>query len=267
MAYDLRDRVVFITGASGGIGRACAIEYHRQGCKVVAAARSLDKLESLANELGTDRVLPLALDVTNPAQREAVVATAKKHFGRIDVLVNNAAWACFSSVLRLPREHLLRMTETNLLAPVELIQLVLPDMLARRSGQILNISSVVGTQAIPRMGFYSATKSAINGLSTALRMELRGTGVDVLVVQPSSTRTDFFDSAISIDVKAVRLANTQYTAERVARAVVKSSRRRRYEVTLSAEGKAITLIRRLSHRVADAIMYRVARFAMPLGEQ
>lgn len=98
-------------------------------------------------------------------------------------------------------------------------------------------------------------------------MELRGTGVDVLVVQPSSTRTDFFDSAISIDVKAVRLANTQYTAERVARAVVKSSRRRRYEVTLSAEGKAITLIRRLSHRVADAIMYRVARFAMPLGEQ
>lgn len=267
MGFVLRDRVVFITGASGGIGRACAIEYHRQGCRIVAASRSMDKLESLAHELGKDRVLPLAMDVTCPDQREAAIAAAKRHFGAIDVLVNNAAWACFSSILRLPREHLMRMTETNLLAPVELIQLVLPEMLARRSGQIVNISSVVGTQPIPRMGYYSATKSAINGLSTALRMELRGTGVDVVLVQPSSTRTDFFDSAISIDVKAVRLANTQYTAQRVARAVVKSSRSRRSEVTLSAEGKAIMLIRRLSHRMADAIMYRVAKFAMPSGEQ
>lgn len=263
MGYDLRNRVVFITGASGGIGRACAIEYHRAGCRVVAAARSADRLTALAGELGTDRVLPVVMDVTDAAQREEGLRAARERFGRIDLLVNNAAWACFSSVLRLPSEYMRRMTETNLHAPVALIQSVLPEMLDRRSGQIVNISSVVGTQAIPRMGFYSATKSAINGLSTALRMELRGTGVDVIVVQPSSTRTEFFDAAISVDVQAVRLAQTQYTAERVARAVVRSSRRRRAEVTLSAEGKAITLIRRLSHRAADAIMHRVARFAMP----
>lgn len=267
MGFDLRDRVVFITGASGGIGRACAIEYQRAGCKVVVAARSVAKLESLADELGRDRVLPVVMDVTDAVQRQSGLEVARERFGPIDVLVNNAAWACFSSVLRLPSEHLHRMAETNVLAPVALIQAVLPDMLKKKSGQIVNISSVVGTQAIPRMGFYSATKSAINGLSTALRMELKGTGVDVIVVQPSSTKTDFFDSAISVDVKAVRLANTQYTADRVARAVVKSSRLRRREITLSAEGKAITLIRRLSHRLADSIMYRVARYAMPVEER
>lgn len=263
--YDLRNRVVFITGASGGIGRACAVEYHKHGCKVVAAARTHEKLEQFADQLGRDRLLPVRMDVTDPAARTAALEAARKRFGPIDILVNNAGWACFSSLLRLSDEHLNTMLETNLIAPVKLIQEVLPDMLGRKQGQIVNISSVVGTQAIPRMGFYSATKSALNGLSTALRMELHGTGVDVIVVQPSSTKTEFFDSAVTVDVKAVRLAKTQYTAERVARAVVQSSRRRRKEITLSAEGKAITVIRRLSHRLADGIMRRVAQYSMAPG--
>lgn len=260
--YNLRNRVVFITGASGGIGRACAVEYHKYGCRVVAAARTEGKLEQLADQLGRERLLPVRMDVTDPAARVAALEAARKRFGSIEILVNNAGWACFSSLLRLSDEHLNTMIETNLIAPVKLIQEVLPDMLARGQGQIVNISSVVGTQAIPRMGFYSATKSALNGLSTALRMELHGTGVDVIVVQPSSTKTEFFDSAVTVDVKAVRLAKTQYTAERVARAVVQSSRRRRQEITLSAEGKAITIIRRFSHRLADGIMRRVAQYSM-----
>ena len=104
-------------------------------------------------------------------------------------------------------------------------------------------------------------------LTAGLRMELRGTGVDVLLVSPSSTATDFFDSAATVDVSAVRMADSQYTPQRVARAVVTSSRRRRREVTLSVEGKAITMIRRLSHRLADAIMYRVAKSAMPTANR
>lgn len=263
MGYSLAGRVVFITGASGGIGRACAVEYHRAGSSVVAAARSTDKLRALVDEVGGDRIVQVTMDVTDAEQRTAALQAARDRFGPIDVLVNNAGWASFSSVLRLPPEHLERMLSLNLEAPIAMIQAVLPEMLKRGSGQIINVSSVVGNQAIPRMAVYSATKAALSSLSCGLRMELKGTGVDVLLVSPGSTNTNFFDAAESVDVKAVRLAHTQYSPERVARAIVSSSRRGRREVTLTAEGKLITAIRRCSHRLADAIMYQVGKSSMP----
>ncbi len=263
MSYQLKDRVVFITGASSGIGRACAVEYHKAGSRVVAAARSLNKLEALANELGGDRIVPIAMDVTDPVERQIALRIARERFGSIDVLVNNAGWASFTTVANMPEDHFERMLAVNLAGPVSLIQAVLPEMIQRGHGQIVNISSVVGYQPIPRMTVYSAAKAALTALSTGLRMELRGTGVDVLLVAPGSTDTGFFDAAAKVDAKAARLSRTQYSAERVARAVVRSSRLRRREVTLTVEGKLITLIRRVSRRAADGIMYRVAKSAMP----
>lgn len=263
MPYSLRDKVVLITGASGGIGRACAVEFHRHGAFVAAAARSIDKLEALANEVGGDRIFPVKLDVTDAAQRAAALAAIRAKWGRIDVLVNNAGWASFGALLNVPLEHAEQMVRLNLLAPIAMTQAVLPEMIARGAGQIINISSVVGNQPIARMSVYSATKAALSSLTAGLRMEVRGTGVDVLLVSPGSTATGFFDAATKVKVSAVRLADSQYTPGRVARAVVASSRRRRREVTLSVEGKAITAIRRISHRLADAIMHRVARKSMP----
>ena len=263
MSYELKNRVVFITGASTGIGRACAVEYHRAGSRVVATARSVDKLKALAAELAGERIAPFGMDVTDAAQREAALKFARDRFGAIDVLINNAGWASFASVRRTPAEHVARMLAVNFAGPIALIQTVLPEMIERGSGQIVNISSVVGHQPIPRMTVYSATKAAITSLSTGLRMELKGTGIDVLLVAPGSTNPAFFDAAASVDVRAVRLSQTQYTPQRVARAVLRSSRRRRREVTLTAEGKAITIIRRFSHRLADAIMYRVGKHSMP----
>jgi short-subunit dehydrogenase len=267
MKYELKDRVVLITGASSGIGRACAVEFHRAGGRVIGLARSIEKLEELRRELGTQRFKPLSADVTDRAQRDAALALAREHFGPIDVLVNNAGWASFGSLQRTPVEHVDRMLTLNLRAPLELIQAVLPDMIRRQGGQIINISSVVGFQAIPRMGFYSATKAALNSLTTALRMELRGSGIDVLLVAPGSTNTPFFQSAAQIDTKAVRLADTQYSPQRVARAVVRASRRRRAETILTVEGKLITWIRRASHRLADRIMIQVAKRSMPLRDE
>lgn len=263
MGYKLKDRVVLITGASSGIGRACAHTFHQAGSRVAVAARSIDKLEALADELGEDRVLPIELDVTDVDQREVALRKIREEYGTIDVLINNAGWASFASILHTPDEHIDRMWQLNFAAPVALIQAVLPDMLKQGHGQIINISSVVGYQAIPRMGIYSATKSAINGLSTALRMELRGTGVDVLLIAPGSTKTDFFSSAALVDTKPSRLEQTQYSPQRVARAIVRASRRRKREMTLSVDGIAITIVRRLSRRLADWIMYHVARRAMP----
>lgn len=263
MAYSLSNKVVFITGASSGIGRACAVAFFRAGARVVAAARSVDKLQALAGELDAARVLPVELDVTDETQRQAALARARDWFGAIDVLVNNAGWASFASVLRTPAEHIDRMVQLNFVGPIALIQATLPEMLERRTGQIINVASVVGHQPIPNMTVYSATKAALIALSTGLRMELRGTGVDVLMVAPGSTRTGFFDAAESVDVKAVRFSKTQYSPERVARAVVRSSRKRRPEVTLTVDGRSITVIRRISRRLADGIMYRVAKRSMP----
>lgn len=263
MAYDLCNRVVFITGASSGIGRACAVEYHRAGARVVASARSTDKLKALVAECGPERLHAVTMDATDPAQHEAALREARARFGPIDVLVNNAGWASFTSVLHMPPDHCGRMIALNFAAPVALTQLVLPEMMARGSGQIVNISSVLGWQPMPRMAIYSATKAALCSFSSGLRMELRGTGVDVILVCPGSTASEFWQSAGSVDARATRMASTQYTPQRVARAVVRACRVRRRETTLSAQGKAITAISRVSHRLADWIMYRVGKGSMP----
>ena len=263
MSYDLNGKVVFITGASRGIGRACAVAYHRAGARVVVAARSRDRLEALRDELGGQRVLAVTMDATLQEDRCRALAQTERELGPIDVLVNNAGWACFASAQKTPPEHIERMIELNLVAPIRLTQAVLPQMISRGSGQIVNIASVVGLQPIPRMTVYSATKAALLSFSDGLRMELAGTGVNVIAIAPSSTRTDFFDQAATVDVRAVRLAKTQYSAERVARVVVRASRKRRRQVVLSLEGKAITTIRRIWPSLADAIMVRFARMTMP----
>lgn len=263
MAYQLQDRVVLITGASSGIGRACAAAFHRAGARVAGLARSADKLHELKEELGDERFLVCQADVTVAEERAQALEKIHARFGTVDVLVNNAGWASFGSVAVLPADHLDRMWALNVTAPVALIQALLPEMVARGSGQIINISSVVGAQPIPRMTMYSATKAALNALTCGLRMELAGTGLDVLLVAPGSTNTPFFSSAASVGVKAVRLGQAQYSPERVARAVVRSSRRRRREVTLTPAGCFITVVRRFSHRIADALIHRTAKFAMP----
>ena len=184
MGYDLNDKTIFITGASSGIGRACALEYHAAGSRVVATARSTGKLEALARQLGRERLLPVTMDVTDPAQRDAALHRAREQFGQIDVLVNNAGWASFASVARLPLEHLDRMLALNFAAPVALIQAVLPEMRECGSGQIVNIASVVGYQVIPNMTVYSATKAACHQLGRIASLELAEFGIRVNMVAP-----------------------------------------------------------------------------------
>lgn len=181
-------QVVLITGCSTGIGRDLAERLARAGYLVVATARNVQTLDAL------DVAMKLPLDVTRPASIDAAVARVLEHFGRIDVLVNNAGYAVRGALEEVPVAQMQGMFDANVFGLVRVIQAVLPHMRRQRSGRIVNISSVVGRLVTPANGAYSATKFAVEALSDALRLELAPFGIRVVVVEPGSIKTRFHET-------------------------------------------------------------------------
>lgn len=177
--------VVLITGCSTGIGRDLAQTLSRAGYTVVATARKPETMQ------GLDAALKLALDVTSPASIQAAVEQTVQRLGRIDVLVNNAGYAVRGAVEEVPVEQAQQMFDVNVFGVMRMIQAVAPHMRRQKAGRIINISSVVGKLVTPANGTYSATKFALEALSDALRMELSPFGVQVVVVEPGSIKTQF----------------------------------------------------------------------------
>ncbi|WP_077034139.1 oxidoreductase [Pelomonas sp. KK5] len=180
----------FITGASSGFGMAFARHALQRGDRVVATARTPAKLDALVAE-APDRVLALKLDVTREGDAQAAVAAALAHFGRIDVLVNNAGYGTVGAVEETPEAELRAQMDTNFFGAFAAIQAVLPAMREQRSGAIVNISSMGGQMSYGGFGAYSASKFALEGLSEALALEVAAFGIKVLVVEPGSFRTEF----------------------------------------------------------------------------
>lgn len=183
-------KVWFISGCSTGFGRALSLELLAQGYQVVVTAR---KLADIADILAIDpaNTLGLALDVTVPEQVTAAVEAAIAHFGRIDVLVNNAGIGYFGAVEESEEAEVRRMFEINVFGLAKLTQEVLPFMRKQRSGHILNVASIGGLRSFPGVGFYNATKYAVDGLSEALYKEVSPLGIKVTVICPSGFRTDW----------------------------------------------------------------------------
>lgn len=188
----LRDRVVVITGASKGLGREIARRFARNGARLVLVARGEAALRKVAEELsGTAEVLGIAADVGEEA--EQITASALDRFGRVDVLINNASEIGPSPMPSLdayPWDALLHVFRTNAVAPLHLIQLLLPQMKARREGVIINVTSDAGMAAYPGWGGYGASKAALEHLSRVLAAELEGSGVRVYVVDPGDMNTE-----------------------------------------------------------------------------
>ncbi|HEX8471841.1 MAG TPA: oxidoreductase [Brevundimonas sp.] len=182
--------VWFITGCSTGFGRELATALIAKGYRVVATARNPDDVADLA-EAGGDRVLALKLDVTDDAQASAAIKAAEARFGHIDVLVNNAGIGYFAAVEESEQDEVRQMFEINFWGLSRMTTLALPGMRARKAGMIVNISSVGGLRAFPSVGYYNATKFAVEGLSEALSGELEPLGIKVLIVEPSGFRTDW----------------------------------------------------------------------------
>jgi len=182
--------VWLITGCSTGLGRALARLIVDRGWRLIATARDASRLADLV-EGAEDRVLALDLDVTNAGQVAAVVAAAREAFGRVDVLVNNAGYGYQSTVEEGEEAEIRAQFDANVFGLFAITRQVLPIMRARRSGHIINITSVAGLIGFPGSGYYAASKHAIEGWSDALRAEVEPLGIGVTCVEPGPFRTDW----------------------------------------------------------------------------
>jgi NAD(P)-dependent dehydrogenase (short-subunit alcohol dehydrogenase family) len=197
------EKVWLITGCSTGFGRELALQVLKQGYFAVVTARKVEDIRDIVK--GHDeKSLALELDVTNPDQIREVVKKSKERFGRIDVLVNNAGIGYFGAIEESEDNEVRRMFEINFFGLAKMTQEVLPVMRAQRSGHIVNIASIGGLVGFPTVGFYNATKFAVDGFSEALSKETAPLGIKVTIVAPSGFRTDWAgrsakNSAVVID--------------------------------------------------------------------
>lgn len=271
-------KVVLITGCSSGIGKATALRLAAAGHTVYATARKPAAIAELADK-GCHL---LALDVCDAASMHAAVAHIEAQHGAVEVLVNNAGYSQSGAIEAVPIERVRAQFETNVFGVVQLTQRVLPAMRQRRRGRIINLSSMGGRLVFPGGGYYHATKYAIEAISDALRFELRGFGIQVVLIEPGLIRTNFgeaasgsiaapasaTDSAYASFHTAVAKATTESyekgplarlagEADDVARAIEKAitTTRPRARYSVSASAKLLLAQRALfSDRLWDAFL-------------
>ena len=200
-------KVILITGASSGIGFDAARTLARQGHRVYAAARRVERMEPLKE----DGVVPVRMDVTDEESMQACVRTILEQEGRIDVLVNNAGYGYFGAIENVSLEEARKQLEVNVFGLARMCQLVLPYMREQGSGRIINTSSIAGKAVIYFGGWYHVSKYSVEALSDALRMELKPFGIDVSMIEPGGIQTDW--GIIAADHLAESSKGTPYEAE------------------------------------------------------
>ncbi|MED0716379.1 SDR family oxidoreductase [Aeribacillus composti] len=192
--------VAFVTGASSGFGLLTSVALAGEGYRVLASMRDLDKrgrLKAAAKEAGvTDRIEIIQLDVNDFSAAETVIQNVIEEYGQIDLLVNNAGYAAGGFTEELAVEEWRRQFETNFFGLVAVTKAVLPSMRARRSGKVVNISSISGRIGFPSMGPYVASKFAVEGFSESLRLEMLPYGVHVVLIEPGSYKTEIWSKGL-----------------------------------------------------------------------
>lgn len=262
---EITGKTVLITGASYGIGRAAAVEFASAGAKLVLLARSLEKLRSLQEALkpaGTS-VFVVKCDVSRPAEVNEAVSAGLEHFGRVDIVINNAGVGMMASVEEMDLLKVEYLMAVNFYGPINVIKAVLPAMKKQGSGQIVNVSSIIGKRAIPYNSAYCASKFALNALTDALRIELRPYRIDVTLVCPGLTDTEFGTHVMREREMSMRFSKGA-SAGSAARAIVRSCRRRSRDVNLTAGGRFLLFVNRWSPRLVD---YGLGRYTKKMLEK
>ena len=203
-------KVWFITGAGSGIGAGIARAALQAGDRVVATGRNLDKVHNALDDVASENLAFIQLDVTDEAQAQAAVAEAVNKFGRLDVLVNNAGYSLLGNFEELTREEIERQLATNFYGVLFAMRAALPVMRAQRAGRIINISSLAGAVGFKHCSAYAASKFALEGLSLSVAAEVEQFGIKITIVEPGFFRTDLLDAS---NVKWGKSVIDDYAAE------------------------------------------------------
>jgi len=268
---DIKGKVVIVTGASSGIGEAAAREFGRAGAKIILAARRVDKLQMLAQEINTlgtgAETLVVQADLSKLADIQSMIAQTLEKFGRIDVLVNNAGFGRLDWLENLdPIQDIQAQMDVNILGVIQTTRQVLPVMIKQRAGSIINMCSMAGLVGTPTYSIYAATKHAVHGFSEALRREVKPWGIDVCLIYPGGVVTEFSQHA---GIK--RKTNTKtpkfmlLTAEQVGKAVVKLVRHPRRMLVIPWLWNITVLMNKLFPALVDYTT--INRFTIPEREE
>lgn len=252
---------VLITGASQGIGRELAEQAANMGGRVLAVARSVDLLDELVQKVRAQGgfIESVLGDVTEPADRRRMVEASIRYFGGLDVLINNAGIGATGHFADASPDRLRKIMEVNFFGLAETTRAFLPLLKKGNRPAIVNISSIAGKRGIPARSDYSASKFAVQGFSEALRAEVDKDGVDVLLVCPGLTQTNF--SQNMLEQKAlVQMDHLRgMTAEQVARQTLRAIERGNHETCMSFKGKLLVLVSRFFPWIADRVSRRKVR--------
>ncbi len=259
----IRGSRMLITGASQGIGKALAEAASLRGAKVLAAARSTELLDDLAAAVrargGVIEVV--RADVTNADDRQRMADAAVRHFGGLDILVNNAGIGATGQFVEADPDRLRKIFEVNFFGLTETTRVLLPLLRQGAKPAIVNISSIAAKRGIPSRSEYSASKFAVQGFSEALRAELAKDDIDVLVVCPGLTQTNFSKNMIEQKAR-VQLDHLRgMTPEQVALHTLRAIERGKNEIVLTFQGKLLAFVSRFFPRLADRIAAKRVRRA------
>jgi short-subunit dehydrogenase len=247
-----------VTGASGGIGRAIALELALQGSSVVLVARRAAELEQLAAEIRSvgGRAEVVAGDITDKEVRRTVLDCARTSFGGLDILVNNAGRGAMGRFADASAERLREVFELNFFAAAEMVRESLPLLQQGRQPIVVNIGSILSHRATPRNSEYCASKFALRGLTESLRAELGQSGIDVLLVSPGTTESEFYEHVINPAEKQPWPEQRPVPAEKVAKTVVRAIRLGKREIIPSFRGRLLVWLNRLAPSLVDRLMRR-----------
>ena len=257
---EIKGSRILITGASSGIGRAVSLELARAGAELIVVARREDRLKKLAEEIAAlgGRIETVAGDITDPNCRQRAIDAAITHYNGLDILLNNAGVGAMGLFEHADPARVRRVFEVNFFALVELTRLALPLLQKGVRPMVVNVSSILGHRAVPHSSEYSASKFAVQGFSEAIRAEFTRHGIDVLVVSPGTTETEFFDSVLERTGEPAWPKHTPISSAEVARRMVEAIRRGKHEIVPYFPGKMLCWLNRLSPGLMDRFMKRYA---------
>ena len=261
MVNELAGRTAVITGASSGIGLACAEHMAKAGAAVVLGARRAERLEAAAAGIRAagGKVETLATDVTREQDVVALVEKARVAFGGLDIMVCNAGFGYYGTVEGTPSDVMQRMMDVNFMGTFYGARAALPIFRAQQRGHLIIVSSIVGQRGIAQMSGYSATKAAQTAFSESLRTEFAGTDIHVSVVFPVSTETEFREAMSRDYGHSVRGLGPKQTADHVADAIMACVRHPRPEVYPHRLSRALTILNATFPRFTDRLVRKYGR--------